>query len=96
MEKKYLLFIPSVGKYTQYNSLDELIVARDNLLKVELERIKNEYKILEESFYSNGDSETRPYKENKKRDTPEILLKEGHPIEVLRDIHPLISKVEIY
>jgi hypothetical protein len=94
-QKKYLLFIPSIGRYTSYDTTEELIIARDKLLAIELERLKENYKILEESFYANGDSETRAWRENKKRPYLEVALSEGHPIEILRDIHPLISKVEV-
>lgn len=93
--KKYLLFIPSVGRYTAYNSLEDLIIARDKLLAIDLERLKENYKILEESFYPNGDSETRAWRAEKNKSTPEVLLTEGHEIEILRDIHPLIAKVVV-
>jgi hypothetical protein len=93
-KKQYLLFIPTLGRYTAYNSLEELEIGRDKLLAVELERLKEQYKILEETIYPNGDSETRPFKTDKKRSTPEVLLTEGHTIEILRDFHPLLKKTE--
>jgi hypothetical protein len=94
-KKKFLLFNPTTGRHTSFETLQELRAAREKLLQIELEKLRPQYAILEEIFYENGDSETRPLPEgHQHRSTPHVNMNYSHPAPSISEPHPLIKKTE--
>lgn len=90
-QKKYLLFNPILGTYAPFENLEQLRIAREELLQIELKKMRQRYSVLEEVIYPNGDSETRPYKETQTREVPLVAT---HDIPILPKRHWLYKKVE--
>ncbi|MFL5812714.1 MAG: hypothetical protein ACJ763_03985 [Bdellovibrionia bacterium] len=94
-KKKFLLFNPTNGLHTSYNTLQELHAAREKLLQIELEKLRPQYRILEEVFYENGDSETRPLAEDHPHQTgAHVQMNYSHVTPSISEPHPLIKKTE--